>query len=76
METHPTFARAALGGCWHLAMTAMMYLVAHDGTAQDIAAMLGGQLVRRHDDAFRERLGDLSGDVRVRPVAWEAGSRR
>ena len=43
MDTHPTFARAALGGlAGTLAMTAMMYAVAPMmGLRMDIAAMLG-----------------------------------
>ena len=46
METHPTFARAVLGGfVGTLAMTAMMYLVAPMmGLRMDIAAMLGSML--------------------------------
>ena len=46
MGTHPTFARAALGGfVGTLAMTAMMYLVAPMmGLHMDIAAMLGSML--------------------------------
>ena len=46
METHPTFARAALGGfVGTLAMTVMMYLVAPMmGLRMDIAAMLGSML--------------------------------
>ena len=46
MGTHPTFARAALGGLvGTLAMTAMMYLVAPMmGLHMDIAAMLGAIL--------------------------------
>jgi len=46
MDTHPTFARAALGGLvGTLAMTAMMYVVAPMmGLRMDIAAMLGSML--------------------------------
>jgi hypothetical protein len=46
MDTHPTFARAALGGLvGTLAMTAMMYIVAPMmGLRMDIAAMLGSML--------------------------------
>ncbi len=46
MNTHPTFARAALGGfLGTLAMTAMMYIVAPMmGLRMDIAAMLGSML--------------------------------
>jgi len=46
MGTHPTLARAALGGfVGTLAMTAMMYLVAPMmGLHMDIAAMLGSML--------------------------------
>lgn len=46
METHPTLARAALGGfVGTLAMTAMMYVVAPMmGLHMDIAAMLGSML--------------------------------
>ncbi len=46
MGTHPTFARAALGGfVGTLAMTAMMYLLAPMmGLHMDIAAMLGSML--------------------------------
>jgi hypothetical protein len=46
METHPTFARAALGGfVGTVAMTAMMYFVApRMGLNMDIAAMLGSML--------------------------------
>jgi hypothetical protein len=46
MTTHPTFARAALGGfVGTLAMTAMMYFVAPMmGLNMDIAAMLGSML--------------------------------
>jgi hypothetical protein len=46
MNTHPTFARAALGGfAGILAMTAMMYVVAPMmGLHMDIAAMLGSVL--------------------------------
>ena len=46
MGTHPTFARAALGGfTGTLAMTALMYVVAPlMGLHMDIAAMLGSML--------------------------------
>ena len=46
MDTHPTFARAVLGGfVGTLAMTAMMYFVAPMmGLRMDIAAMLGSML--------------------------------
>jgi hypothetical protein len=46
MDTHPTFARAALGGfTGTVAMTAMMYVVAPMmGLHMDIAAMLGSML--------------------------------
>jgi hypothetical protein len=46
METHPTFARAAVGGfVGTVVMTAMMYLVAPMmGLRMDIAAMLGSML--------------------------------
>jgi hypothetical protein len=46
MGTHPTFARAALGGfVGTLVMTAMMYVVAPMmGLRMDIAAMLGSML--------------------------------
>jgi len=46
MGTHPTFARAALGGfTGTLAMTAMMYVIAPMmGLHMDIAAMLGSML--------------------------------
>lgn len=46
MSTHPTFARAALGGFMGtVAMTAMMYVVAPMmGLHMDIAAMLGSML--------------------------------
>lgn len=46
MDTHPTFARAALGGLvGTLAMTIMMYVVAPMmGLRMDIAAMLGSML--------------------------------
>ena len=46
MDTHPTFARAALGGLvGTLAMTMMMYVVAPMmGLRMDIAAMLGSML--------------------------------
>lgn len=46
MGTHPTFARAALGGfVGTLVMTGMMYLVAPMmGLHMDIAAMLGSML--------------------------------
>lgn len=46
MSTHPTFARAAMGGfAGTVAMTAMMYLVAPMmGLRMDIAAMLGSML--------------------------------
>ena len=46
MGTHPTFARAALGGfTGTLAMTAMMYFIAPlMGLHMDIAAMLGSML--------------------------------
>ncbi len=46
MDTHPTFARAALGGfAGTVVMTAMMYLVAPMmGLHMDIAAMLGSML--------------------------------
>lgn len=46
MGTHPTFARAALGGfVGTLAMTALMYVVAPlMGLRMDIAAMLGSML--------------------------------
>ena len=46
MGTHPTFARAALGGfVATLVMTGMMYLVAPMmGLRMDIAAMLGSML--------------------------------
>jgi len=46
MGTHPTFARAALGGfVGTLAMTAMMYFAAPMmGLHMDIAAMLGSML--------------------------------
>ena len=46
MDTHPTFARAVLGGfVGTLAMTAMMYVVAPMmGLRIDIAAMLGSML--------------------------------
>jgi uncharacterized membrane protein YagU involved in acid resistance len=46
MDTHPTFARAALGGfIGTLAMTVMMYVVAPMmGLHMDIAAMLGSML--------------------------------
>lgn len=46
MNTHPTFARAALGGfVGTLVMTGMMYLVAPMmGVNMDIAAMLGSML--------------------------------
>ncbi len=46
MNTHPTFARAALGGfVGTLVMTAMMYIVAPMmGLRMDIAAMLGSML--------------------------------
>jgi len=46
MDTHPTFARAALGGfVGTLAMTAMMYIVEPImGLRMDIAAMLGSML--------------------------------
>src|SRR5919204_6606384 len=46
MDTHPTFARAALGGfVGTVAMTAMMYIVAPMmGLHMDIAAMLGSML--------------------------------
>lgn len=46
MSTHPTFARAALGGfVGTLAMTALMYWVAPMmGLHMDIAAMLGSML--------------------------------
>lgn len=46
MDTHPTFARAALGGfVGTLALTAMMYVVAPMmGLHMDIAAMLGSML--------------------------------
>lgn len=46
MNTHPTFARAALGGfVGTLVMTGMMYLVAPMmGLNMDIAAMLGSML--------------------------------
>ena len=46
METHPTFARAALGGfLGTLLMTVMMYVVAPMmGLRLDIAAMLGPML--------------------------------
>jgi hypothetical protein len=46
MGTHPTFARAALGGFMGtLAMTAMMYFVAPMmGLHMDIAGMLGSML--------------------------------
>src|SRR5919201_256063 len=46
MGSHPTFARAALGGlAGTLAMTAMVYLVAPMmGLHMDIAAMLGSML--------------------------------
>jgi hypothetical protein len=46
MSTHPTFARAALGGlAGTLAMTALMYIVAPMmGLRMDIAAMLGSML--------------------------------
>ena len=46
MDTHPTFARAALGGfVGTLVMTAMMYMVAPMmGLHMDIAAMLGSML--------------------------------
>ena len=46
MNTHPTFARAALGGLvGTLAMTMMMYVVAPMmGLHMDIAAMLGSVL--------------------------------
>lgn len=46
MSTHPTFARAALGGfVGTLVMTAMMYIVAPMmGLRMDIAAMLGSML--------------------------------
>ena len=46
MDTHPTFARAALGGfVGTLAMTMMMYVVAPMmGLHMDIAAMLGSML--------------------------------
>ncbi len=46
METHPSFARAALGGLvGTMAMTAMMYVVGPMmGLHMDIAAMLGSML--------------------------------
>src|SRR5919204_1262931 len=46
MDTHPTFARAALGGfVGTVAMTVMMYVVAPMmGLHMDIAAMLGSML--------------------------------
>jgi uncharacterized protein DUF6789 len=46
MDTHPTFARAALGGiAGTVAMTVMTYLVAPTmGLHMDIAAMLGSML--------------------------------
>jgi hypothetical protein len=46
MVTHPTFARAALGGLvGTLVMTSMMYIVAPMmGLRMDIAAMLGSML--------------------------------
>jgi hypothetical protein len=46
METHPTFAHAAVGGfVGTVVMTAMMYLVAPMmGLRMDIAAMLGSML--------------------------------
>jgi uncharacterized membrane protein YagU involved in acid resistance len=46
MDTHPTLARATLGGfAGTVAMTAMMYLVAPMmGLHMDIAAMLGSML--------------------------------
>ena len=46
MDTHPTFARAALGGfVGTVAMTAMMYVVAPMmGLHMDIAAMMGSML--------------------------------
>ncbi len=46
MNTHPTFARAALGGfVGTLVMTGMMYIVAPMmGLRMDIAAMLGSML--------------------------------
>ena len=46
MDTHPTFARAALGGfIGTVAMTVMMYVVAPMmGLHMDIAAMLGSML--------------------------------
>lgn len=46
MNTHPTFARAALGGLvGTLVMTGMMYIVAPMmGLRMDIAAMLGSML--------------------------------
>lgn len=46
MDTHPAFARAALGGfVGTVAMTAMMYVVAPMmGLHMDIAAMLGSML--------------------------------
>lgn len=46
METHPTFARAVLGGfVGTVVMTAMMYFVAPMmGLRMDIAAMLGSML--------------------------------
>jgi hypothetical protein len=46
METHPTFARAGMGGViGTVAMTAMMYFVAPMmGLHMDIAAMLGSML--------------------------------
>jgi hypothetical protein len=48
MSTHPTFARAALGGfVGALAMTGMMYVVAPMmGLHMDIATMLGNMLGR------------------------------
>jgi uncharacterized protein DUF6789 len=46
MSSHPTFARAALGGLiGTLAMSAIMYIVApRMGLHMDIAAMLGSML--------------------------------